>query len=208
MKRHLLTLALLLAALPAQAQLQFDQQNAAPAALPTVQSLTPGIMWLQRTPATLFDLGMMELTAAANKTATSLFDVTGAVAEYQTEKGLLALSFYARTAYSELNCELVVKKLRDSMFPKRDDRALLADDLGSYFSSYGAAAPGRPATIGTELVAITRFAVFMPGGACQIPLFGSDEVNYWKDPNAPAPQVPAVTQTPAPSSSRPASQPK
>ncbi len=201
MKRHLLTLALLFAALPAfspaQAQLQFDQQNNPPPALPTVQSLTPGVVWLQRTPASLFDLGMMELTAAANKTATSLFDVTGAVAEYQTEKGLLALSFYARTAYSELNCELVVKKLRDSMFPKRDDRKILADDLGSYFSSYGAAMPGRPASIGDELVAITRFAVFMPGGACQLPLFGSDDVNYWKDPNAPAPQLPAIA-TPAP----------
>lgn len=200
--RLLLSAALLmLIALPAAAQLQFGPQgNSAPPPAetpPSLQSLTPGVMWLQRTPATLFDLGMMELTAAANKSANAVFDITGAVAEYQAEKGLLALSFYARTQYSELNCELVVTKLRDTMFPSRDNPQLLADDLGSYFSAYGATTPGRPGSIGTELVAILRFAVFMPGGACQMPLYGSDTITYWKDPNAPPPQAPATPAAPA-----------
>ncbi len=202
--RILLTLLVLLTALPAAAQLQFESRgNSSHGGQPNLQQLTPGIMWLQRTPASLFDLGMMELTAAANKSASAVFDITGAVAEYQADKGIVALSFYARTAYSELNCELVVTKIRDTMFPKRDDAAQLADDLGSYFSTYGGSTPGRPASIGNELVAMTRFAVFMPGGACQLPLYGSDTVTYWKDPNAPPPQVPAVPAPAAPTAPTP-----
>lgn len=199
-----LLLLLLLAPVTAQAQLQFNSGAAAPNAA----SITPGVVWLQRTPATLFDIGMMELTEAANKAAQPMFDITGAVAEYQAEKGLLAISFYARTAYSDTNCELVVKKLRDRMFPKRDDAANLAGDLSSYFSSYGVEPAGRPATVGAELVAITRFAVYMPGGACQLPLYGSDEVSQWKDPSAPPPQMPTqqqlapLPQTPAPAPQR------
>lgn len=191
--RFLLLALLLLATAPAQAQLQFESAPTQP----TMQSLTPGINWLQRTPASLFDLGMMELTGAANKTASALFDVTGAVAEYQPDSGLIALSFYAKTAYSEQNCGFVINKLRDSMFPKRDDPHQLATDLGSYFSNYGASLPDRPNSVGAELVAILRFAVFMPGGACQMPLYGSDEVTYWKDPNAPPPQMPAEATPPA-----------
>lgn len=198
--RLLLAILFLLIALPAAAQLQFEPQNNPQQSLgqPSLQSLTPGILWLQRTPASLFDLGMMELTAAANKSANAVFDITGAVAEYQADRGLIALSFYARTAYSELNCELVITKIRDTMFPRRDDAQILADDLGSYFSTYGGSAPGKPASIGNELVAVLRFAVFMPGGACQMPLYGSDTVSYWKDPNAPPPQLPATPPAAAP----------
>lgn len=201
---RLLLLLLVLFAAPAQAQLQFESSSTA---TPSIANVTPGIAWLQQKPATLFDIGMMELTEAANKAASSMFDATGAIAEYRAEKGLLAISFYVRTAYSETNCDLVVKKLRDKMFPKRDDVADLGADLASYFSSYGPTPADQPAGIGTELVKITRFAVYMPGGVCQLPLYGSDETSYWKDPNAPVPQAPTQELPQLPQSLAPATPP-
>ena len=201
--RYLISAAVALLALTvgAQAQLQFGSgaQNSAPAqaAVPSGPIASPGIAWLQSKPASLFDIGMMELTNAAIKSTTPVFDITGAVAEYQPATGLISISFFARTAYSEQNCDFVVRKLRDNMFPQRDNQERLASDLGSYFSSYGPGQPDRPATTGTELITALRFAVYMPGGACIVPLIGKDETTYWKDPNAPAPQVPAATTQPS-----------
>lgn len=190
MKRLLLALLLLpplLLPLPAAAQMQFDSNTKT---APPLVAATPGLDWLQSTPASLFDLGMMELSQAANRVAAPLFDINGVVADYQRERNVIALTFYARTRYTEENCGFVLKKIRDSMFPHRTDLSQLAQDLGSYFSTYGAEMPGRPASIGTELAKALNFAVFMPGGACHLPLYGSEEVSYWTDPNAPAPQLP------------------
>lgn len=175
-----LFLALLLAASPAFAQeaLQFDS-NATP---------NSGIAWLQQKPMTLFDLGMMELSQAATKATEGLFDLAGAVAEYRPEAGRIAITFYAKTPYSEQNCEYVLRKMRDQMFAKRTDRAALAHELSAYFVGYGAPSPDRPSTIGEELVDVLDFAVFLPGGACDVPLM-EDKITYLADDSFVAPAL-------------------
>jgi len=200
-----LLLPLLLLALPAHANsLQFDSQPA-----PATNAAAPGMAWLQQQPMTLFDLGMMELSETATKATEGLFDVAGAVAEYREESGRIAVTFYARTPYSEQNCQYIATKMREQMFPKRDDRRQLALELAAYFVSYGPAHPGRPSGIGEELVDRLSIAVFLPGGACEVPLT-SDDLTFWKDPNfvatAPATQLPpdAAPATPAPAPATPA----
>ena len=196
--------ALMLLATPALAQpMQFDSAPS-PSAAPSIEATSPGLAWLQRKPMTLFDLGMMELTQAANKAAEGMFDVGGGVAEYIPDQGLIAISFYASTAYSQQNCGFVLKKLRDTMFQKRDDKAALARELASYFISYGPQDPAKPANIGAELLASTRVVGYMPGGMCQMSLV-DDEIRYWKDPNAPEPTLPpAATEAAKPAPAAPA----
>lgn len=210
-------LALLATLLPfsAFAQLQFDT---APQAA-TSEDLPPGIRWLQQKPMTLFDLGMMELTRTANKAAEGLFDIGGAVAEMSEDGKRISISVYGRTAYSPQNCNFVITKIRDQMFPLREDRDRLALELVSYFVGYGPTPTDKPRNIGTELVERLMFVVYMPGGTCMLPLIG-EETSYMADPNyKPEPPAgvenipditaPAVTPTPTPTpSAAPSARPR
>ncbi len=185
----------------AEGPLQFDSSApvaAAPAA-PTVAppkagvAAPPGIAWLQSRPMTLFDLGMMELSQAATKATEGLFDVSGAVAEYRANVGKISITFYARTAYSEQNCTYVVRKLREQMFPKRDDPAQLQRELASYFVSYNPENDNQPDSVGAELLDGLSFVVFLPGGACELPMM-SEKIIFLADPNY-KPEVPPVSDT-------------
>ncbi len=60
MEMKKLLIALLLAPLPALAQIHIDNDKSSPPSLP------PGIAWLEHQPVTLFDLGLMELTHQAS----------------------------------------------------------------------------------------------------------------------------------------------
>lgn len=180
-----LILALTLLALPAAAQLQFDSSAPPAPTAPTTQSIAPGagLAYLQRTPMTLFDLGMMELTETANKLATAADGVQGAVAEYQEEKKIIAIGFYSALDYDAPACIELAQRLRDGMFLHRADREELAREVGSYFVSYGAIDPTRPRSVGHELMEMTRITIYQQGGICQLPLT-SDAAEVWADPNA------------------------
>ena len=181
----------------AQAQpLQFDASTppTAPTAAPTAP-ITNGVQWLQQQPMTLFDLGMMELTNAANKLIDTTPEIAGAVAEFQSEKNIIAISFYANAPYTEQSCLYLAQKMRGGLFSNRTDTDALARELGSYFISYGTPNPTRPRSIGRELITITRIAIYMPGGACQLPL-QTDEAIYDKDPNYTPPAVTSMDDIP------------
>ena len=184
--RLLLALILLLP-LPALAQLQFDT---APAPVDTGM-VPPGVAWLQNKPMTLFDLGMMELTNAANQLVSSMPEVRGAVAEFQNEKGLIAVSFYAALPYSKEACSKMAMQLRDALFLQRKDPDKLERELASYFISYGPIDPTRPRSIGRELRQIMRVTVYQQEGACQLPLT-NDDIVHWQD-ELPASDKPAAS---------------
>lgn len=173
---RLILALLLLLPLPALAQLQFDS---APAPVDT-GTVPPGVQWLQNKPMTLFDLGMMELTNAANQLASTLPEVRGAVAEFQNEKGLIAVSFYAATPYSKDACSKMAMQLRDALFLQRKDPERLERELASYFISYGPVDPSRPRSVGRELRQIVRVTVYQQEGACQLPLT-NDDIIHWQD---------------------------
>lgn len=179
---------------PALAQIQFDT------APPAAEALPPGIRWLQQKPMTLFDLGMMELTRTADKATEGLFDIGGAVAEMSEDGKKISISIYGRTDYSPQNCNYIITKIRDQMFPLRDDKERLALELVSYFVGYGPAPTDKPRNIGAELVDRLMFVVYMPGGTCLLPLLG-DETSYLADPNykpepppAAAAHIPDITK--------------
>lgn len=190
MKRYLL--AALLLSTPALAQpLQFESKQA-PALPPTTAPNSPqgpstssGLSWLQRQPMTLFDLGMMELSKTAMEAARSNADLRGGLADFSSETGVIAVSFYSAKPYVEQLCADTALDIRDVMFPRRDNPEALASELASYFVSYGPTPPGRPATIGAELMERIHIAVIMPGGICQLPLIG-DMPYFWVDPAAKA----------------------
>lgn len=172
----------LVALAPTSAQAQSLQFDSAPTEQTAAAQLPPGIRWLQQKPMTLFDLGMMELTRTADKAIQGLFDIGGAVAEMSPDGSKIAISLYGRTDYSPQNCNYVITKVRDTMFPLRDDRERLALELVSYFVGYGPTPSDKPHNIGAELVDRLTFVVYMPGGSCFLPLIG-DETTYWADPN-------------------------
>lgn len=164
----------------------------------------PGIAWLQKTPSTLFDMGMMELTRTANKAAEGLFDVSGAVANYREGVGKISINFYAGTEYSPQNCEYIARKMRAEMFPLFEDKDKTAKILGSYFIGFGPMEKDRPSTIGQELLDGLSFVVFLPGGACELPI-GGERLFFLADPDykpvrvdpkaeQQMPQVPDVTK--------------
>lgn len=195
-RRYDVILGLLLALFssPAPAQIQFDTAPTAADLLP------PGIRWLQQKPMTLFDLGMMELTRTADKATEGLFDIGGAVAEMSEDGKRISISIYGRTDYSPQNCNYIITKIRDQMFPLRDDKERLALELVSYFVGYGPAPTDKPRNIGAELVDRLMFVVYMPGGTCLLPLLG-DETSYLADPNykpepppAAAADIPDITK--------------
>lgn len=205
----------LVALAPASALAQSLQFDSAPTEQAAAAQLPPGIRWLQQKPMTLFDLGMMELTRTADKAVQGLFDIGGAVAEMSPDGSKIAISLYGRTDYSPQNCNYVITKVRDTMFPLRDDRERLALELVSYFVGYGPTPSDKPHNIGAELVDRLTFVVYMPGGTCFLPLIGED-TTYWADPNykpehtslpdATAPDVTAEQASPPPQQQSPAPQ--
>ena len=199
--RPILALLLLLP-LPALAQLQFDTAPVPTAAAPiNPLDMPAGIEWLQNKPMTLFDLGLMEMSNAANIVGPGVVGVRGGVAEFQADKGLIAVSFYAGLPYGQDTCLRLVSELRDKMFLQRQDRERLERELSSYFISYGPPDPTRPRNIGFELVRMTRVTAYMQGGACQLPLT-SDEAEYWQDAQPPQLPPPAPPEPPHPAQPR------
>jgi hypothetical protein len=184
---RLLLVALLLLATPALAQLQFDstpKPATSPAPNPVLDG--SGIAWLQRTPMTLFDLGMMELTDTANKLGIAADGIQGAVAEYQEEKKLIVIGFYSALSFNAPDCIELAQRLREALFLQRRDPEKLAREVGAYFISYGPIDPNRPRNIGRELMEIIRITIYQQGGLCQLPLT-NDNAEIWEDPNAAKP---------------------
>jgi hypothetical protein len=176
-----LLFVLLLLSLPAAAQLQFDSSKpAAPLAGPSPGA---GVAWLQKTPMTLFDLGMMELTETASKLSTGAATdgLQGAVAEYQEAKKIISIGFYSALDYDAPACIELAQRLRDGLFMHRKDQEQLAREVGSYFISYGPLDPARPRSIGAELMEMIRITVYQQGGICQLPLT-SDAAEVTDDP--------------------------
>lgn len=206
MRRTLLTFSLLLlttmgtmsfAAETATQPLQFESQQDSPTTtiIAPAPSALPGITWLRKTPLTIFDLGLLDLSRTASRIAQNLFDVRDVVADYRERVGKIALSFYTQTAYSPANCEFVARKMREEMFPHRENRAAIENYLDSFFSSYGENMTDRPISIGQELADNLNFLVFQPGGACELPLM-SDELVFMKDDNYnPGEQAPKSEQS-------------
>lgn len=197
--RNFLAGAVLCALLPVPAfaqALQFDApKEAAAAAVPQAAPKASPLGWLAEKPATMMDLGLFSLTQTAEKAARLMPDIGAVIAEYSPQKEQILLSFASQSAYSEANCEFVARKVRDQMFPQRNDPALLADMLQLPFMSAGAGALDAPQGIGHALASGLIYVVYQSGGMCTLPLIG-DKAAFWTDPNAkPAPQPapPAAT---------------
>ena len=62
--------------------LQFESQQDAPVTTMIVPppSALPGITWLRKTPLSIFDLGLLDLSRTASRIAQNLFDVRDVVA--------------------------------------------------------------------------------------------------------------------------------
>jgi hypothetical protein len=178
----------------ASAQLQFDSNGPVKPA-PMAQSAPDSLAWLAKKPATMMDLGLQALSHAAEKSAARLFDVGAVIAEYHPDQRKLTLSYAGQTPYSEENCAFVVTKLRDMMFPVRDDVAGMTQNLLLYFSSASDSGADMPADLGAALVNGLFFVLYQPGGMCSISLLGDKPV-FWKDPNYVPPTSPEVAPDP------------
>ena len=181
---------------PVEVPLQFGAQVAHQDLVPRLTvdpNAPPGIAWLQKTPSTLFDLGMMELTRTANKAAEGLFDISGAVAVYRQEAGKISINFYAATAYSPQNCTYIARKMRAEMFPSFDNHEQMKRILSSYFVGFGPMQQTRPESIGAELLDGLSFVVFLPGGACELPI-GGERLIFLKDDNYVPPKIDPQTE--------------
>jgi hypothetical protein len=55
------------------------------------------------------------------------------VAEMSEDGKKISISIYGRTDYSPQNCNYIITKIRDQMFPLRGDKERLALELVSYF---------------------------------------------------------------------------
>lgn len=172
---------LLASATMANAQLQFDSNGPVKPA-PTAQSAPDSLAWLAKKPATMMDLGLQALSHAAEKSAARLFDVGAVIAEYHPDQRKLTLSYAGQTPFSEDNCTYVVTKLRDMMFPVRDDMAGMTQNLLLYFSSASDSGADMPADLGAALVNGLFFVLYQPGGMCSVGLMGDKPV-FWKDPS-------------------------
>lgn len=200
--RNFLAGAVLCALLPVPAfaqALQFDtpQEPAAAAAAPQSAPKASPLGWLAHKPATMMDLGLFSLTQTAEKAARLMPDIGAVIAEYSPQKEQILLSFASQSAYSEANCEFVARKVRDQMFPQRNDPAFLGDMLQLPFMSAGSSAADVPQGLGQALVTGVIYVVYQSGGMCTLPLLG-EKAAFWTDPNAkPAPQpAPPVAATP------------
>ncbi len=112
----------------------------------------------------------------------------GAVAEYRPDlSGVILISLYpgariarklARTWFCRCG-RICSRALRD--------KAQLAGQLASLFANYGPQAAGRPESIGSELLDMTRMVVRMDGGGCQMKL-DAEEPSFVVQPGYKEPE--------------------
>ena len=192
--------ALFLAALPMAAlaqPLQFGAGNAPaqPATSTPAPPDKPGIVWLQRTPLSVFDMGMLQLSQATTRAARTEKGIErGYAAFVRTERGgTIELSYFTKEGYTPEACGATLRRLRDAMFSPPIDMRVLASEVESYFVPYGPPRPDWPANTGMELLQAVEVSLIMNEGACMMTLI-SNEINQ-RDNRAPQPAAPIAQPT-------------